>query len=148
MILYGKIIDEPRYDQVEETNETYFYITVEDLKQNKQKVVLSYNVSNDYEIYQIGKNIKAEIKIAEDINLKINIDVINTYDEENENVIRPLYECKLNGKIKETKDEIKGTLGDNYILKRDEESGELYIKEINEQLSFNDMEGEDEDDRF
>ena len=85
---------------------------------------------------------------AEDENLKINIDVINTYDEENENVIRPLYECKLNGKIKETKDEIKGTLGDNYILKRDEESGELYIKEINEQLSFNDMEGEDEDDRF
>ncbi len=71
MILYGKIIDEPRYDQVEETNETYFYITVEDLKQNKQKVVLSYNVSNDYEIYQIGKNIKAEIKIAEDINLNI-----------------------------------------------------------------------------
>ena len=85
---------------------------------------------------------------ASEINLKINIDVINTYDEENENVIRPLYECKLNGKIKETKDEIKGTLGDNYILKRDEESGELYIKEINEQLSFNDMEGEDEDDRF
>ena len=36
MILYGKIVDEPRYDQIEETNETYFYITVEDLKQNKQ----------------------------------------------------------------------------------------------------------------
>lgn len=103
---------------------------------------------------QLDKMIQAYTNIAmqsnksSEINLKINIDVINTYDEENENVIRPLYECKLNGKIKETKDEIKGTLGDNYILKRDEESGELYIKEINEQLSFNDMEGEDEDDRF
>ena len=71
MILYGKIVDEPRYDQIEETNETYFYITVEDLKQNKQKVALSYNVSNDYEIYQKGKNIRAEIKVAEDINLNI-----------------------------------------------------------------------------
>lgn len=97
---------------------------------------------------QAYTNIAMQSNKASEINLKINIDVINTYDEENENVIRPLYECKLNGKIKETKDEIKGTLGDNYILKRDEESGELYIKEINEQLSFNDMEGEDEDDRF
>lgn len=97
---------------------------------------------------QAYTNIAMQSNKAFEINLKINIDVINTYDEENENVIRPLYECKLNGKIKETKDEIKGTLGDNYILKRDEESGELYIKEINEQLSFNDMEGEDEDDRF
>lgn len=97
---------------------------------------------------QAYTNIATQSNKASEINLKINIDVINTYDEENENVIRPLYECKLNGKIKETKDEIKGTLGDNYILKRDEESGELYIKEINEQLSFNDMEGEDEDDRF
>lgn len=106
---------------------------------------------------QLDKMIQAYTNIAmqsnksSEINLKINIDVINTYDEENENVIRPLYECKLNGKIKETKDEIKGTLGDNYILKRDEESGELYIKEINEQLNFDDienMEGEDEDDRF
>ena len=91
---------------------------------------------------QLDKMIQAYTNIAmqsnksSEINLKINIDVINTYDEENENVIRPLYECKLNGKIKETKDEIKGTLGDNYILKRDEESGELYIKEINEQLNF------------
>lgn len=97
---------------------------------------------------QAYTNIAMQSNKASEINLKINIDVINTYDEENENVIRPLYECKLNGKIKETKDEIKGTLGDNCILKRDEESGELYIKEINEQLSFNDMEGEDEDDRF
>lgn len=97
---------------------------------------------------QAYTNIAMQSNKASEINLKINIDVINTYDEENENVIRPLYECKLNGKIKETKDEIKGTLGDNYILKRDEESGELYIKEINEQLSFNDMEREDEDDRF
>lgn len=97
---------------------------------------------------QAYTNIAMQSNKASEINLKINIDVINTYDEENENVIRPLYECKLNGKIKETKDEIKGTLGDNYILKRDEESGESYIKEINEQLSFNDMEGEDEDDRF
>lgn len=97
---------------------------------------------------QAYTNIAMQSNKASEINLKINIDVINTYDEENENVIRPLYECKLNGKIKETKDEIKGTLGDNYILKRDEESGELYIKEINEQLSFNDMEGEDEDDSF
>lgn len=97
---------------------------------------------------QAYTNIAMQSNKASEINLKINIDVINTYDEENENVIRPLYECKLNGNIKETKDEIKGTLGDNYILKRDEESGELYIKEINEQLSFNDMEGEDEDDRF
>lgn len=97
---------------------------------------------------QAYTNIAIQSNKASEINLKINIDVINTYDEENENVIRPLYECKLNGKIKETKDEIKGTLGDNYILKRDEESGELYIKEINEQLSFNDMEGEDEDDRI
>lgn len=86
---------------------------------------------------QAYTNIAMQSNKASEINLKINIDVI-----------RPLYECKLNGKIKETKDEIKGTLGDNYILKRDEESGELYIKEINEQLSFNDMEGEDEDDRF
>ena len=54
MILYGKIVDEPRYDQIEETNETYFYITVEDLKQNKQKVALSYNVSNDHALYQKG----------------------------------------------------------------------------------------------
>ena len=92
---------------------------------------------------QLDKMIQAYTNIAmqsnksSEINLKINIDVINTYDEENENVIRPLYECKLNG--------------DNYILKRDEESGELYIKEINEQLNFDDienMEGEDEDDRF
>ena len=97
---------------------------------------------------QAYTNIAMQSNKASEINLKINIYVINTYDEENENVIRPLYECKLNGKIKETKDEIKGILGDNYILKRDEESGELYIKEINEQLSFNDMEGEDEDDRF
>ena len=97
---------------------------------------------------QAYTNIAMQSNKASEINLKINIYVINTYDEENENVIRPLYECKLNGKIKETKDEIKGILGDNYILKRDEESGELYIKEINEQLSFNDMEGKDEDDRF
>ena len=108
----------------------------EEIRNQLDKMIQSYT------------NIAMQSNKASEINLKINIDVINTYDEENENVIRPLYECKLNGKIKETKDEIKGTLGDNYILKRDEESGELYIKEINEQLSFNDMEGEDEDDRF
>lgn len=118
----------------------------EDLKSNSR---VFEEIRNQLDkMIQAYTNIAMQSNKASEINLKINIDVINTYDEENENVIRPLYECKLNGKIKETKDEIKGTLGDNYILKRDEESGELYIKEINEQLSFNDMEGEDEDDRF
>lgn len=121
----------------------------EDLKFNS-KVFEEIRKQLD-KMIQAYTNIAMQSNKSSEINLKINIDVINTYDEKNENIIRPLYECKLNGKIKESKDEIKGTLGDNYILKKDEESGELYIKEINEQLNFDDienMEGEYEDDRF
>lgn len=137
MILYGKIVDEPRYDQIEETNETYFYITVEDLKQNKQKVALSYNVSNDYEIYQKGKNIRAEIKVAEDINLniatKINFitkqelidEALKEYRKDNISLDNYINVCKNNLQNENTK-----------------EQNNLYNQEIkrNNILSFKDKE--------
>lgn len=137
MILYGKIVDEPRYDQIEETNETYFYITVEDLKQNKQKVALSYNVSNDYEIYQKGKNIRAEIKVAEDINLNIATKINFITKQE-----------LIDGALKEYR---KGNISlDNYInvcinnLQNDntKEKNNLYKQDIkrNNVLSFKDKE--------
>lgn len=100
----------------------------------------------DFEDLKFNSRVFEEIRNQLDKMIQAYTNIAMQFNKASE--IRPLYECKLNGKIKETKDEIKGTLGDNYILKRDEESGELYIKEINEQLSFNDMEGEDEDDRF
>ena len=137
MILYGKIIDEPRYDQVEETNETYFYITVEDLKQNKQKVALSYNVSNDYEIYQKGKNIRAEIKVAEDINLNIATKInfitkqelidkaLNEYREEKISLDNYINVCKQNLQNDNTKEQ-------NSIYKQDIKRNNL--------LSFKDKE--------
>lgn len=117
MILYGKIVDEPRYDQIEETNETYFYITVEDLKQNKKKVALSYNVSNDYELYKIGKNIKAEIKKEDDMNLniatKINFitkqelidEALNEYREEKISLDNYINVCKQNLQNDNTKEQ-------------------------------------------
>ena len=36
MSLYGKIIDEPQYGIIEETNETYFYITVEGYRETEK----------------------------------------------------------------------------------------------------------------
>lgn len=137
MSLYGKIIDEPQYGIIEETNETYFYITVEDIKQNKQKVALSHNVSNDYEMYQIGKNIKAEIKKEADINLNIATKINFITKQE-----------LIDGALKEYR---KGNISlDNYInvcknnLQNDntKEKNNLYKQDIkrNNVLSFKDKE--------
>lgn len=71
MILYGKIIDEPKYDQIREANKTYSYIIVEDLKQNKQKIFFTNDIHNNYKIYQKGRIIKAEIKTEKDTDLTI-----------------------------------------------------------------------------
>lgn len=117
MILYGKIVDEPRYYQIEETNETYFYITIEDLKQNKQKVAFSYNVSNNYELYKIGKNIKAKIKKEDDVNLNIAIKInlitkqelideaLNEYRKEKISLDNYINVCKQNLKNDNTKEQ-------------------------------------------
>lgn len=61
--IHCEIVDEPRYNSIDYTNETYFSIKVKDsLYGHCFKVALDYNVNNDYSEYYIGRNIGIKTK--------------------------------------------------------------------------------------
>lgn len=81
-------------------------------------------------------NVAIEMGKESEINLKIKIDVLKGCDVETGKITyEPLFEVKIGNKIKENKQENKYLLGDNFELTRDDNNN-LYIKEINEQMSL------------
>lgn len=69
IIYLGEIIEEPTYQKIEETNESYFNIKIKDSKQNIIDIALTGNINNDFEKYKLGKNIEVQV---EKIDAKIN----------------------------------------------------------------------------
>ena len=56
--IHCEIVDEPRYNSINSTGETYFSIKLKDNKYGHCfNVGLGYGVSNDYSEYYIGRNI-------------------------------------------------------------------------------------------
>ena len=60
--------------------------------------------------------------------------------------VEPRITFQIGEKIKETKNTIKGSVGEDYELKIDETTNILYVEKINEQTSMFDSRGEEDDD--
>lgn len=80
-----------------------------------------------------------ENKEAE-ISLKINLDVCKRGEYDKGKLIKdwiePKLEYQISEKIKEVKNTNKGILGDDYELKINKETNEVYVQKINEQMSI------------
>lgn len=80
-----------------------------------------------------------ENKEAE-ISLKINLDACKRGEYDKGKLIKdwmePKLEYQISEKIKEVKNTNKGILGDDYELKINEETNEVYVQKINEQMSI------------
>jgi len=72
-----------------------------------------------------------------EITLKINIGVIKNRDEDKKREwIEPRIEYKIDEKIKETKSSYKGNIGKDYQIEIDEDTEDVCIKKVNEQVSI------------
>ena len=60
--IHCKIVDEPRFNVVDNTNETYFSIKLKDKFGNLFNIALSPNVTNDYREYCVGRDIGIKVK--------------------------------------------------------------------------------------
>ncbi len=60
--IVGTIIDEPRYDKIEDTNESYFRFKVEDDNKNIYNIAITRLVTNDYELYKLGQKVDVEVR--------------------------------------------------------------------------------------
>ena len=45
-VYYANIVDEPRYDKVDETNEDFFYVEIKTINQKNMKIALSSSPLN------------------------------------------------------------------------------------------------------
>lgn len=60
--IVGVIVDEPRYDKIEETNESFFRFKIEDKSKNITNVAITSLVTNDYELYKLGRKVEIEAR--------------------------------------------------------------------------------------
>lgn len=60
--IIGIIVDEPRYQQLEETNEIYFNFQVEDKDKKIINIAITSLVTNDYALYKLGQKVDVEVK--------------------------------------------------------------------------------------
>ncbi len=90
------------------------------------------------------KNKEAEITLK--IELDKSVERKIEYGEEIDKWVEPRISFQISEKIKETKDIHKGSVGDNYELKIDEDTNILYVEKINEQTSMFDNNNNDEDE--
>ena len=93
--------------------------------------------------------ISEENKEAE-ITLKIELDKSVErkfeYGEEVDKWVDPRITFQIGEKIKETKNTIKGSVGNDYELKIDKDTNILYIEKINEQTSMFDGDNEEDEE--
>lgn len=60
--------------------------------------------------------------------------------------VEPRIDFQISEKIKETKNTVKGSVGNDYELKVDKDTNILYIEKINEQTSMFDGENEEDEE--
>ena len=77
----GKIIEEPTYQVLDETNESYFNLKLlEEDKGNIVDIAIGGNVTNDFYQYRIGRRVEIHAqKIVGDINKALKIDFKSKY---------------------------------------------------------------------
>lgn len=76
----GKIIEEPTYQVLEETNESYFELKIEEDKGNIVDIAIGGNVTNDFYQYRIGRRVEIQTeKITGDINKALKVDFQSKY---------------------------------------------------------------------
>lgn len=83
-VYYANIVDEPRYDKVDETNEDFFYVEIKTINQNNMKIALSSSADNNYEKYKLNEPIKVIVdneyknyKIVKEVKFISKQDIIN-----------------------------------------------------------------------
>jgi len=76
----GKIIEEPTYQVLDETNESYFNLKIQEDEGNIIDIAIGGNVTNDFYQYRIGRRVDIQTeKIAKNINKANIVDFTSKY---------------------------------------------------------------------
>lgn len=76
----GRIIEEPTYQVLDETNESYFNLKIQEDEGNIVDIVIGRNVTNDFYEYRIGRRVEIQTeKITGNINKAIKVDFTSRY---------------------------------------------------------------------
>ena len=76
----GKIIEEPTYQVLDETNESYFNLKLQEDEGTIIDIAIGGNVTNDFYQYRIGRRVEIQTeKIAENLNKAIKVNFTSKY---------------------------------------------------------------------
>lgn len=76
----GKIIEEPTYQVLGETNESYFNLKIKNDEGKVIDIAIGGNVTNDFYQYRIGRRVEVHAQtIDEDINKALKVDFKSKY---------------------------------------------------------------------